>query len=76
MKEDIERLVDLLKEYSYSVPRGLTGGLTREEILTYFEVVVGGQLSLRKYAETKPTDFNLDDFIDLTNNVTEGEKCE
>ena len=84
-KEEIERLVDLTKEPSYSVPRGLTREERRKYIkevgrpkyiLTKEQVRKIGELSLRKYAETKPTDFKLEDFIDLTNSVTEGEKCE
>ena len=83
-KEEIERLVDLTKEPSYSVPRGLTreerrmyienvGEVRPKYLLTKDQVRKIGELSLRKYAETKPTDFKLEDFIDLTNSVTEGD---
>ena len=84
-KEEIERLVDLTKEPSYSIPRGLTREERRKYILevgrpkyllTKEQVRKIGEHSLRKYAETSPSNFKADDFIDLTNSVTEGEKCE
>lgn len=104
-KEEIERLVDLTKEHSYIVPRGLTReerrkymkevgrrssyGLTKEKaesisknteevykskyLLTKEQVRKIGEHSLRKYAETSPSDFKAEDFIDLTNVQKESE---
>ena len=84
-KEEIERLVDLTKQPSYRMPSGLTREERREYmkevgkpkyLLTKEQVRKIGEQSLRKYAETSPSDFKSEDFIDLTNSVTEGEKCE
>ena len=80
-KEEIERLVDLTKEPSYSVPRGLTreerrkyiemvGEVRPKHLLTKDQVRKIGEYSLRKYAETSPSDFKVEGFIDLTNSVT------
>lgn len=77
-KEEIERLVDLTKEPSYSVPTGLTreerrvyienvGEVKPKYLLTKEQVRKIGEHSLRKYAETSPSDFKAEDFIDLTN---------
>ena len=105
-KEEIERLVDLTKEPSYSVPTGLTReerrmyienvgrrssyGLTKEKaerisknteeaykakyLLTKDQVRKIGEHSLRKYAETSPSDFKAEDFIDLTDVQKGGRK--
>lgn len=85
-EEDIERLVKLTKQPSYSVPRGLP----REEkrrymkevndearpkyLLTREQVHKIGEHSLRKYAETSPSDFNPEDFINLTEESVTKEK--
>ena len=81
-KEDIEKLVDLTKQPSYLMPRGLT----REEkrmfinevgkpkyLLTKEQVRKIGEHTLRKYAETSPSDFKAEDFIDLTNESDKGD---
>ena len=104
-KEEIEKLVDLTKQPSYLMPRGLTReerrdymkdvgcrssyGLTKEKaerisknteeaykskyLLTKEQVRKIGEHSLRKYAETSPSDFKAEDFIDLTNVQKESE---
>ena len=81
-KEEIEKLVDLTKEPSYRMP----SGLTREErrkymkevgrpkyLLTKEQVRKIGEHSLRKYAETSPSDFKVEDFIDLTDESDKGD---
>ena len=81
-KEEIEKLVDLTKQPSYRMPRGLT----REEkrmfinevgkpkyLLTKEQVRKIGEHSLRKYAETSPSDFKAEDFIVLTNESDKGD---
>ena len=79
-KEEIEKysinnygnLVDLTKEPSYSVPRGLERRKYILEVgrpkylLTKEQVRKIGEQTLRKYAETSPSDFKVEDFIDLT----------
>ena len=80
--EEIEKLVALCDEDGYLVPRGLT----REEkrmfinevgrpkyLLTKEQVRKIGEHSLRKYAETSPSDFKVEDFIDLTNESDKGD---
>lgn len=52
-REDKRKYVEGVGEYR---PKYL---LTREQVHKI------GELSLRKYAETKPTDFKLEDFIHL-----------
>lgn len=81
-KEEIERLVDLTKEPSYRMPRDLT----IEEMDKYMKEVGRpkylldkeqvrkiAEQSLRKYAETSPSDFKAENFIDLTNVQKESE---
>ena len=84
-KEEIEKLVALCDEDGYIVPRGLTREERRKYmkdvgkpkyLLTKEQVRKIGEQTLRKYAETSPSDFKVEDFIDLTNSVTEGEVCE
>ena len=81
-KEEIERLVDLTKQPSYRMPSGLTREERRkymkevgkpEYLLTKEQVRKIGEHSLRKYAETSPSDFKAEDFIDLTNVQKESE---
>ena len=78
--EEIERLVDLTKEPSYVIPRGLPREERRKYIedagedrpkylLTKEQVRKIGELSLSKYAETKPTDFKPHQFLDLYGDV-------
>ena len=75
-KEEVERLVALCDEDGYTVPRGLTREERRKYIedvgrpkylLTKEQVRNIGEQTLRKYAETSPSDFKVEDFIDLTN---------
>ena len=81
-KEEIERLVDLTKQPSYRIPRGLTieeMGQHMKEVgkpkylLDKEQVLKIGEQSLRKYAETIPSDFKAEDFIDLTNESDKGD---
>ena len=81
-KEEIERLVDLTKQPSYRMPSGLTREERREYmkevgkpkyLLTKEQVRKIGENSLRKYAETSPSDFKAEDFIDLTNESDKGD---
>lgn len=81
-KEEIERLVDLTKQPSYRMPSGLTREERREYmrevgrpkyLLNKEQVRKIGEHSLRKYAETSPSDFKAEDFIDLTNVQKESE---
>lgn len=75
-------LVDLTKQPSYR----MSSGLTREErrkymkevgrpkhLLTKEQVRKIGEHSLRMYAETSPSDFKAEDFIDLTNESDKGD---
>ena len=82
-KQATEKLRVLLDEdVWYNVP----SGLSREEkrmfinevgkpkyLLTKEQVRKIGEHSLRKYAETSPSDFKVEDFIDLTNVQKESE---
>ena len=81
-KEDIKRLVTLCDEEGYIVPRGLTREERRKYVkevgrpkylLTKEQVRKIGEHSLRKYVETSPSDFKVEDFIDLTNVQKESE---
>ena len=74
--------VDLTKQPSYRMPSGLTREERRkymkevgkpEYLLTKEQVRKIGEHSLRKYAETSPSDFKAEDFIDLTNVQKESE---
>lgn len=81
-KEDIEKLVALCDEEGYIVPRGLTREERRKYmkevgrpkyLLTKEQVRKIGEHSLRMYAETSPSEFKVEDFIDLTNVQKESE---
>ena len=81
-KEEIERLIALCDEEGYLVPRGLTREGRRKcmkevgrpkYLLTKEQVRKIGEHSLRKYAETSPSDFKAEDFIDLTNESDKGD---
>lgn len=81
-KEDIERLVALCDEEGYIVPRGLTREERRKYVkevgrlkylLTKEQVRKIGEHSLRKYAETSPSNFKAEGFIDLTNESDKGD---
>ena len=81
-KEEIEKLVALCDEDGYIVPRGLTREGRREYmkevgrpkyLLTKEQVRKIGEHSLRKYAETSPSDFKAEDIIDLANVQKESE---
>lgn len=81
-KEEVERLVALCDEDGYTVPRGLTREERRKYmkdvgrpkyLLTKEQVRKIGEQTLRKYAETSPSDFKVEDFIDLTNESDKGD---
>lgn len=77
------------REYMKDVGRRSSYGLTKEKaeriskntedaykskyLLTKEQVRKIGEHSLRKYAETSPSDFKAEDFIDLTNESDKGD---
>lgn len=66
----------LTKEKAESISKNTEEVYKSKYLLTKEQVRKIGEHSLRKYAETSPSDFKAEDFIDLTNESDKGEKCE
>ena len=63
----------LTKEIAESISKNTEGAYKSKYLLTKEQVRKIGEHSLRKYAETSPSDFKAEDFIDLTNVQKESE---
>ena len=73
--KDIERRrsYGLTKEIAESISKNTEEAYKSKYLLTKEQVRKIGEHSLRKYAETSPSDFKVEDFIDLTNEVDKGD---
>ena len=73
--KDIERRSSygLTKEIAESISKNTEEAYKSKYLLTKEQVHKIGEYSLRKYAETSPSDFKVEDFIDLTNEVDKGD---
>ena len=63
----------LTKEVAESVSKNTEEAYKSKHLLTKEQVRKIGEHSLRKYAETSPSNFKVEDFIDLTNVQKESE---
>ena len=63
----------LTKEKAERISKNTEDAYKSKYLLTKEQVRKIGEHSLRKYAETSPSDFKVEDFIDLTNVQKESE---
>ena len=63
----------LTKEKAESISKNTEEAYKSKYFLTKEQVRKIGEHSLRKYAETSPSDFKVEDFIDLTNESDKGD---
>ena len=61
------------KEKAERISKNTEDDYKSKYLLTKEQVRKIGEQSLRKYAETSPSDFKVEDFIDLTNVQKESE---
>ena len=63
----------LTKEIAESISKNTEEAYKSKYLLTKEQVRKIGEHSLRKYAETSPSEFKAEDFIDLTNESDKGD---